>query len=89
MSNSVTVTEANNTVSVDETTNQVTVTEGAATTVEVVTEGPQGPSFSSTNTTLVDSGKVNKSVVYYDSAAGTYKADSTWTTSTLVDGGNF
>ena len=89
MSNSVNVTETKNTVSVNETTNQVTVTEGVRTTVKVTTEGPQGPSFSSTNTTLVDSGKVNKSVVYFDSAAGTYKADSTWTTSSLVDGGNF
>ena len=54
-----------------------------------VTESAQGPAWSTTATTLNDSGKVNKSVVYFDSAAGTYKADSTWTTSTLVDGGNF
>ena len=89
MSNSVTVTETKNTVSVNETTNQVTVTEGASSAVEVTTQGPQGPSWSTTATSLSDSGRVNKSVVYYDSAAGEYKADSTWTTSTLVDGGNF
>jgi hypothetical protein len=89
MSNSVTVSETTNTVSVNETTSQVTVTEGTPTSVEVEIQGPQGPSFSSTNTTLTDSGKVNQSVVYYDSVAGTYKADDTTTTTTLVDGGNF
>ena len=69
-----------NTVTVNETTNSV---------ITVATQGPQGPSWSTTATSLSDSGRVNKSVVYYDSAAGEYKADSTWTTSTLVDGGNF
>jgi hypothetical protein len=76
-------------VNITETTNKITVTEGDATVVTIATQGPQGPSWSTTATSLSDSGRVNKSVVYYDSAAGTYKADSTWTTSTLVDGGNF
>ena len=76
-------------VNITETTNKITVTEGDATVVTIATQGPQGPSWSTTATSLSDSGRVNKSVVYYDSAAGTYKADSTWTTSNLVDGGNF
>ncbi len=69
--------------------NTVTVDESNSSVVTVSTQGPQGPSWSTTATSLSDSGRVNKSVVYYDSAAGEYKADSTWTTSTLVDGGNF
>jgi hypothetical protein len=69
--------------------NTVTVDESNSSVVTVSTQGPQGPSWSTTATSLSDSGRVNKSVVYYDSAAGQYKADSTWTTSTLVDGGNF
>ncbi len=35
------------------------------------------------------SGKVDKSIVYYDSASESFKADANWTTMTLVDGGNF
>ena len=59
------------------------------TTVEVTTVGPQGPTFSSSGATLDDSGKVNDSVVYFDSTSGTFKADATTTKLTLVDGGNF
>ena len=77
---SVNITTSKNTVTVDESNSSV---------VTVSTQGPQGPSWSTTATSLSDSGRVNKSVVYYDSAAGEYKADSTWTTTTLVDGGNF
>lgn len=69
--------------------NTVTIDENNSSVITVSTQGPQGPSWSTTATSLSDSGRVNKSVVYYDSAAGEYKADSTWTTSTLVDGGNF
>jgi len=69
-----------NTVTVNETTNSV---------ITVATQGPQGPSWSTTATSLSDSGRVDKSVVYYDSAAGEYKADALQTTLTLVDGGNF
>ena len=59
------------------------------TTVEVTTVGPQGPTFSSSGATLDDSSKVNDSVVYFDSSSGTFKADSTTTKLTLVNGGNF
>ena len=59
------------------------------TTVEVTTVGPQGPTFSTSGATLDDSGKVNDSVVYFDSTSGTFKADQTRTVENLVDGGNF
>ena len=70
--------------------NQVVVSQVSdVTTVEITTQGPQGPSFSSTDTALNDSNKVNGSVVFFDSASGTFKADSTRTVENLVDGGNF
>ena len=70
--------------------NSVTVSQVSdVATVELTTVGPQGPSFSSTDTTLHDSNKVNGSVVFFDSASGTFKADSTRTVENLVDGGNF
>lgn len=75
---SVNITTTRNTVSV--------TTSGVTNTVEVATQGPQGPAGSFAFT---DSSKVDKSIIYYDSDAGTYKADSTWTTDTLTDGGNF
>ena len=70
--------------------NSVTVSQVSdVTTVELTTVGPQGPSFSNTDTTLNDSNKVNNSVVYFDSTSGTFKADQTRTVENLVDGGNF
>lgn len=73
-------------VNVTTTKNTVTVSgEGAATVVTVTTAGPQGAK----GLDVDDSAKVDQSVVYYDSASGKYKADDTWTTSTLVLGGNF
>ena len=65
--------------------NTVTVDEDNSSVITVSTQGPQGP----VGFTLSDDNKVDKSIIYYDSAAGTYKADSTWTTSTITDGGNF
>ena len=76
---SVNITTTKNTVTVNGDTNVVTVT----------TQGPQGPSFAVTGTTLNDSSKVNDSLVYFDSSSGTFKADATTTKLTLVDGGNF
>ena len=80
--------------SVNVTTNKntITVQEGDATTVTVATQGPQGatgPTGPSGGIIVSDSAKVDKSVIYYDSSSGQYKADSTWTTSTLVFGGSF
>ena len=70
--------------------NQVVVSQVSdVTTVELTTQGPQGPAFAASGTTLDDSNKVNNSVVYFDSSSGTFKADSTTTKLTLVDGGNF
>ena len=70
--------------------NSVTVSQiSDVTTVEVTTQGPQGPQFASSGATLDDSAKVNDSVVYFDSTSGTFKADATTTKLTLVNGGNF
>jgi len=79
---SVNITTTRNTVSV--------TTSGVTNTVEIATQGPQGPQGTAGNGfSLSDSSKVNKSIIYYDSGTSTYKADSTWTTDTLTDGGNF
>tara|TARA_B100001094_G_scaffold119051_1_gene114783 strand:+ start:13862 stop:14110 length:249 start_codon:yes stop_codon:yes gene_type:complete len=80
--------------SVNVTTNKniITVQEGDTTIVKVATQGPQGATGAtgpSGGITVSDSAKVDKSVIYYDSSSGQYKADSTWTTSTLVFGGSF
>jgi hypothetical protein len=36
-----------------------------------------------------DAAKIDKSVVYYDAATNSYKANAIWTISTIVDGANF
>tara|TARA_Y100000004_G_scaffold168023_1_gene201045 strand:- start:33 stop:302 length:270 start_codon:yes stop_codon:yes gene_type:complete len=87
------------TVNVTTTTNTVTVTENATstvvetpktTTVTATTAGPQGPKGDAgSGFTLDQTAKVDKSVVYYDSASGEFKADATWTINTIVLGGNF
>ena len=70
--------------------NQVVVSQVSdVTTVEITTQGPQGPSGSIEGLTFDVSGKVNNAVLYYDSTSGNFKADSTTTKLTLVDGGNF
>ena len=72
------------------TPNSITVSQVSdVTTVEVTTQGPQGPAFAATGTTLDDSAKVDNSIVYFDQSSGTFKADATTTKLTLVDGGNF
>ena len=73
-------------VNITTTKNTVTVNEGDTTVVTVATVGPQGPGF---DLTLDHSGKVNDSIMYYDSTSGKVKLDSTTTKLTLVDGGNF
>ena len=70
--------------------NSVTVSQiSDVTTVELTTQGPQGPQFATSGAVLDDSAKVNDSVVYFDSTSGTFKADQTRTVENLVDGGNF
>ena len=76
-------------VNITTTKNTVTVNEGDSTVVTVATQGPQGPSFSTSGTQLNDSAKVNNSVVFFHQASGTFKADQTRTVENLVDGGNF
>ena len=78
-------------VNITTTRNTVTVTtSGTTNTVEVATQGPQGPQGDAgSNFQLTDTDKVDKSIIYYDSSAGVYKADDTWTVSTLVFGGSF
>ena len=76
-------------VNITTTKNTVTVNEGDSTVLTVATQGPQGPSFATTGTTLDDSAKVNNSVLYFSSASGTFKADATRTVENLVDGGNY
>ncbi len=68
--------------------NRVTVSQVSdVVTVELTTQGPQGPAAA--GFTFDGSGKVNDSIVYYDSSSDTFKADNTTTKLTLVDGGNF
>ena len=74
-------------VNITTTKNTVTVNEGDTTVVTVATQGPQGPAAA--GFVFDGSGKVNDSIVYYDSSSDTFKADNTTTKLTLVDGGNF
>ncbi len=76
-------------VNITENKNTVTVSQDQPTVVTVVSQGTQGASFSSTNVSMDDSGKVANSIPYYDAVAGIWKADSTTTKLTLVDGANF
>ena len=76
-------------VNITTTKNTVTVNEGDSTVITVATQGPQGPNFATSGTTLNDSSRVDGSVVFFDSSSGTFKADATTTKLTLVNGGNF
>ena len=87
---SVNVTTQANTVEVTESGSTVSVSSSTVATVEAITTGPQGAKGDAgSNFSLTDTDKVDKSVIYYDSSAGTYKADDSWTISTLVVGGDF
>tara|TARA_R100001460_G_scaffold45441_2_gene82616 strand:- start:27 stop:260 length:234 start_codon:yes stop_codon:yes gene_type:complete len=67
---------------------KTTVVEDTKTnTVSITTAGPQGPAAS--GFTFNGAGKVNNSIVYYDSSAEEFKADNTTTKLSLVEGGNF
>ena len=70
--------------------NQVVVSQVSdVTTVEITTQGPQGTAGSLSGLTFDVSAKVDGSILYYDSTSGNFKADTTTTKLTLVDGGNF
>jgi hypothetical protein len=86
----VNVTTTNNTVTVTEDGSSTVVQNPVTTTVTATTAGPQGPEGpAGSGFTLNQTAKVDKSVVYYDSASGEYRADDTWTISTIVKGGDF
>lgn len=89
--NTVTITEQPVSVTVTDNGNTTVVQTTSTVAVSTVTAGPQGPPgpVGPPSLLLDDSAKVNKSVVYYDAAASSYKADATWTIDTLVDGANF
>ena len=74
-------------INVTQNKNTVTVN-GETRVVTVKSQGPQGPSFASSGTTLNDSARVDGSVVHFDQASGTFIADTT-TKLSLVNGGNF
>ncbi len=74
------------TVNITTNKNTVTVDESNSSVITVSTAGPQGASA----TDKIDLDNViNKSIVYYDSTSSSLKADATWTTSSLTNGGNF
>ena len=78
------------TVNVTTTKNTVTVTEdGSSTVVQTPVTTVVKATFPVPYFNIDDSAKVDKSIVYYDAASARYKADATWTTDTLVLGGNF
>ena len=74
------------TVNITTNKNTVTVDENNSSVIQVATQGPQGAS--ATDIINLDNA-VNRSIVYYDSTSSSLKADATWTTSTITDGGNF
>jgi hypothetical protein len=65
--------------------------------IEIFAVGPQGPpgidgSGASSLADLSDletSGKVDKSLIYFDAPTGQFRADSAVTTLEITDGGNF
>ena len=68
--------------------NSVTVSQVSdVTTVEITTQGPQGPAISGVNFDIT--GKVDNAVLYYNADSDTIKADNTTTKLSLVNGGNF
>lgn len=71
-------------VSIATTKNTVTVN-GETKVVSVVTAGAQGAK----GIELDETGRIDRSLIYYDQAAQTYKSNATVTTSELTDGGNF
>lgn len=83
----VNVTTTENTVSITKDGKTTVVETPVTTVVTATTTGPQGPAGAGFD--LDQTAKVDKSVVYYDSASGTFKADDTWTINTIVLGGNF
>jgi len=74
------------TVNITTNKNTVTVDESNSSVIEVATQGPQGASAADSVDT---DNAVDKSIVYYDGSSSSLKANNTWTTDTLTNGGNF
>ena len=70
-------------INITQNKNTVTVN-GETRVVTVKVAGPQGPK----GLDLDESSKVDGSVVYYDASSAKFKADTTTTKLTLVNGGN-
>ena len=86
----VNVTTNKNTVTVTADGSSTVVQNPVTTTVTATTAGPQGPKGDAgSGFSLDQTAKVDKSIVYYDSASSQFKADATITKTTLTDGGNF
>ena len=83
----VNVTTQENTVTITDANGSTVVNTPVTTVVTASTIGPQGAA--GTGFVADTTAKVDKSVVYYSSALGHFVADDTWTTDTLVLGGNF
>ena len=71
-------------INIATTKNTVTVN-GETKVVSVVTAGPQGAK----GIELDETGRVDRSLIFFDQAAQTYRSNATVTTSELTDGGNF
>ena len=70
--------------------NQVVVSQVSdVTTVEITTQGPQGPAGQISGLNFDITGKVDNALLYYHAASDTFKADNTTTKLTVVDGCNF
>tara|TARA_R100000781_G_scaffold103027_1_gene66575 strand:- start:321 stop:575 length:255 start_codon:yes stop_codon:yes gene_type:complete len=82
---SVNVTKTTNTVEVTDANTTTTVEVPVTSVVTATTAGPQGANAAMIDTTNA----VNKSIVYYDGSSSSLKANNTWTTDTLTNGGNF
>ena len=81
----VNITKTQNTIDVTDNNVTTTVKVPETSVVTAITAGPQGA-----NAAMIDTDNaVNKSIVYYDGSSSSLKANSTWTTDNLVDGGNF
>ena len=81
----VNITKTQNTIDVTDNNVTTTVKVPETSVVTAITVGPQGA-----NAAMIDTDNaVNKSIVYYDGSSSSLKANSTWTTDTLTNGGNF
>ena len=79
-----------NQIIIHEEESTVVVQSATSTITTIVAQGPQGPQGTPGSGIAVDSAaKVDKSVVYYDLATASFKADATWIISSITDGGNF